>query len=73
MHSEVRDIQYGKPGGQDLKNLGAPLATKLTYKKRSGGKGMWARGPTLYKHNFVQLPHKFETGIVLVAGRFFKN
>jgi hypothetical protein len=25
------------------------LATKFTYKMRSGGKGMWGRGPALYK------------------------
>jgi hypothetical protein len=25
--------------------------TKFTYKMRSGGKGMWGRGPALYKHN----------------------
>ncbi len=50
--SEVRDIQYCKLGGQGLKNLGAPLATKFTYKMRSGGKGMWGRGPALYKHNY---------------------
>jgi hypothetical protein len=45
--SEVRDIQYCKPWL--LKNFGAPLATKFTYKMRSGGKGMWGRGPALYK------------------------
>jgi hypothetical protein len=28
------------------------LATKFTYKMRSGGKGMWGRGPALYKHNY---------------------
>ncbi len=34
--------------------LCAPLATKFTYKMRSGGKGMWGRGPTLYKHNYYK-------------------
>jgi hypothetical protein len=28
------------------------LATKFTYKMRSGGKGMWGRGPALYKQNY---------------------
>ncbi len=39
-------------GARVLKNFGAPLATKFTYKMRSGGKGMWGRGPALYKHNY---------------------
>ncbi len=39
-------------GARFLKNFGAPLATKFTYKMRSGGKGMWGRGPALYKHNY---------------------
>jgi hypothetical protein len=30
------------------------LATKFTYKMRSGGKGMWGRGPALYKHNYYK-------------------
>ena len=30
----------------------APLATKVTYKMRSGEKRMWGRGPALYKHNY---------------------
>jgi hypothetical protein len=30
------------------------LATKFTYKMRSGGKGMWGRGPALYKHNYLK-------------------
>jgi hypothetical protein len=30
----------------------APLATKFTYKMRSGEKRMWGRGPALYKHNY---------------------
>ncbi len=33
----------------------APLATKFTYKMRSGGKGMWGRGPSLYKYNYNYL------------------
>jgi hypothetical protein len=28
------------------------LATKFTYKMRSGGKGMWGRGPALCKQNY---------------------
>ncbi len=36
--SEVRDIQYCiSQGARVLKNFGAPLATKFTYKMRSGG------------------------------------
>jgi hypothetical protein len=30
------------------------LATKFTYKMRSGGKGMWGRGPALYKQNYYK-------------------
>jgi hypothetical protein len=30
------------------------LATKFTYKMRSGGKGMWGRGPALYKQKTKQ-------------------
>jgi hypothetical protein len=30
------------------------LATKFTYKMRSGGKGMWGRGPALCKHNYLK-------------------
>jgi hypothetical protein len=30
------------------------LATKFTYKMRSGGKGMWGRGPALYKQNYLK-------------------
>jgi hypothetical protein len=41
-------------GTRVLKNFGAPLATKFTYKMRSGGKGMWGRGPALYKHNYFK-------------------
>ncbi len=41
-------------GARVLKNFGAPLATKFTYKMRSGGKGMWGRGPALYKHNYLK-------------------
>ncbi len=41
-------------GARALKNFGAPLATKFTYKMRSGGKGMWGRGPALYKHNYYK-------------------
>ncbi len=57
--SEVRNIQYCKPGARVLKNFGAPLATKFTYKMRSGGKGMLGRGPALYKHNYYyKIPKK---------------
>jgi hypothetical protein len=35
-------------------SLGAPLATKFTYKMRLGGKGMWGRGPALCKQNYFQ-------------------
>jgi hypothetical protein len=28
------------------------LMTKFTYKMRLVGKGMWGRGPALYKHNY---------------------
>jgi hypothetical protein len=31
------------------------LATKFTYKMRSGGKGMWGRGPTLYKKKKIKM------------------
>jgi hypothetical protein len=31
------------------------LATKFTYKMRSGGKGMWGRGPALYKQKLLLL------------------
>jgi hypothetical protein len=30
------------------------LATKFTYKMRSGGKGMWGRGPALCKQNYYK-------------------
>jgi hypothetical protein len=30
------------------------LATKFTYKMRSGGKGMWGRGPALYKQKLYK-------------------
>jgi hypothetical protein len=30
------------------------LATKFTYKMRSGGKGMWGRGPALCKQNYLK-------------------
>jgi hypothetical protein len=30
------------------------LATKFTYKMRSGGKGMWGRGPALCKQNYFK-------------------
>jgi hypothetical protein len=51
--SEVRDIQYCKPGARVLKNFGAPLATKFTYKMRSGRKECGV-GPALYKHNYLK-------------------
>lgn len=31
-------------GSRVLKNLGAPLVTNFTYKKRSGGEGIWGCG-----------------------------
>jgi hypothetical protein len=34
------------------------LATKFTYKMRSGGKGMWGRGPALYKQNYFKKNNK---------------
>jgi hypothetical protein len=34
------------------------LATKFTYKMRSGGKGMWGRGPALYKQNYYKKKKK---------------
>jgi hypothetical protein len=43
-----------RQGARVLKNFGAPLATKFTYKMRSGGIGMWGRGPALYKHNYLK-------------------
>jgi hypothetical protein len=36
------------------------LATKFTYKMRSGGKGMWGRGPALYKQNYFK--KKYSSG-----------
>ncbi len=41
-------------GARVLKNFGAPLATKFTYKMRLGGKGMWGPGPALYKNNYLK-------------------
>jgi hypothetical protein len=35
--SEVRAIQFCKVESKVLKNFGAPLTTKFTYKKRLGG------------------------------------
>jgi hypothetical protein len=51
--SEVGISNTVSRGARVLKNFGAPLATKFTYKMRSGGKGMWGRGPALYKHNYL--------------------
>jgi hypothetical protein len=39
------------------------LATKFTYKMRSGGKGMWGRGPALYKHNYLKKIKKSLWGV----------
>jgi hypothetical protein len=35
-----------------VKNFGAPLATKFTYKMRMGGKQVWGWGLALYKQNY---------------------
>ncbi len=40
------------PPLQGLKNCGAPVATKSTYKKRLGGKETRGWEPALYKHNY---------------------
>ncbi len=40
-------------GARVVKNFSAPLATKFTHKMRSGGKGMWGRGPALYKQIII--------------------
>jgi hypothetical protein len=53
MNREVKNIQYCKLGARVLTNLGAPLATKLTYKMRSGGNGMWGRGTALYVQSLL--------------------
>ncbi len=45
-------------GARVLKSFGAPLATKFTYKMRSGGKGMWGRGPALYKQKLKKKKKK---------------
>ena len=45
--SEVRDIQYCERGARILKNVGAPLVNKFTYKTEVGRKR--DVGPALYK------------------------
>ncbi len=58
-------------GARVLKNFGDPLATKFTYKMRSGGKRMWGPGPALYKYNYLKkiylLPRCNGAGAVAIA------
>ncbi len=43
--SEVRDIRHCKMEGQVLKKLWCPWQLNIE-------RGMWDRGPALYKHNY---------------------